>query len=73
MAYKRDFVDRVGGGKWNLTRSRLVQQVRDDLFLSTYTLIAYQTLFRMYSGIVSDGIDGLGLDELSGPATPRSC
>ncbi|MFE2319786.1 hypothetical protein ACFXC8_43140 [Streptomyces sp. NPDC059441] len=64
MAYNPDFVDRVGGGKWNLTRSRLVQQVRDDLFPSTHTLIAYQTLFGMYSGIVSDGIDGLGLDDI---------
>ncbi|KUM68218.1 hypothetical protein [Streptomyces curacoi] len=44
--------------------SRLVQQVRDGLFPSMHTLIAYQTLFGMYCGIVPDGIDGLGLDDL---------
>ncbi|NUK27779.1 hypothetical protein [Streptomyces lunaelactis] len=64
LAYNPDFVERVGGGKWNLPRSKLVQQVRDDLFPNTHVLVAYQTLFGMYCGIVPDGVDGLDLDDI---------
>ncbi|WP_406432590.1 hypothetical protein [Streptomyces sp. NBC_01589] len=64
MAYNPDFVARIGGGKWNLPRSKLVQQVREDLFPSMHVLIAYQTLFGMYCGIVPGGVDGLGLEDI---------
>lgn len=64
MAYNPDFVERVGGGQWNTKRCLRVQELRDDLFPSTHTLIAFQTLFGMYSGIVPDGVDGLGVESL---------
>lgn len=64
MAYNPDFVVRMGGGQWNTKRCLRVQELRDDLFPSTHTLIAFQTLFGMYSGIVPDGVDGLGVESL---------
>lgn len=57
------FADYVGGG---VTQPRVsaacrLPQVRAALFPGTDTAFAYRLLFGAYTGVVPDGIDGLGL------------
>lgn len=56
---------------WRDGRPRIVRQVRDDLFPTRYVQIAYSILFGIYSGLVPDGIDDLGLEDVerAGDAT----
>ncbi|MCX4825890.1 hypothetical protein OG883_40005 [Streptomyces sp. NBC_01142] len=61
----RDQVGRLLGQSSKTTRTRFgLPEARAELFPTPEVVIAYQLLFGAYTGIVPDGIDGLGLGDI---------
>jgi hypothetical protein len=56
---------RVGQNQyWIQRRARSVRQLNIALFCDSDDVVAYRLLLGIYSGIVPDGIDGLGVSDL---------
>lgn len=63
-AEARGAVKRLGAAGADIDRAQ-VTAVEAALFPATGTALAYLTLFAMRTGIVPDGIDALGLDDIT--------
>lgn len=61
------FAEHIGMQRQRLYRAKLtaqINEVREKLFPTPLVAFAYQLLLGVYSGIVPDGISGLGIDDL---------
>src|SRR6266511_520629 len=50
---------------WTARSAASVTAIREALFPTVNVMISYRVLFGMHSGLVPDGIDGLGLDDIT--------
>lgn len=66
-----DFGAEVGCSRGAVQQRRGFAQASAEMFPTNDTLIAYRLLFGAYSGVVPDGIDDLGVDDIdwAGDAT----
>jgi hypothetical protein len=55
-----------------LTACRVLAAARRSLFPDTQVVISYQILFGAYTGVVPDGIDSLGLEDLDWSGDTRA-
>ncbi|MCX4591709.1 hypothetical protein OG819_18800 [Streptomyces sp. NBC_01549] len=73
LSYENGYLTYLGIESWGPGDGayRVVRQVREDLFPTRTVQISYALLFGIYSGIVPDGINDLGLEDVdwAGDAT----